>query len=179
MGELILLTGGSKSGKSALAEALAVDFGPPLYYIATMQPFGAEAHAAIARHRAQRAGKGFTTCQQPTDLQDLRLPPGCAALVEDLGNLLANETFSARAQDPVGKICAGIAALRAQTGLLVLVGNQVDGDGIAYPPETQAYVRHMGTLACQLARQADRVIEAVCGLPLMLKGVLPPCLAQR
>ena len=54
-----LLIGGAASGKSGYAEALLLR-GParPLVYIAAMEPFGPEAEARIARHRALRAGKG-------------------------------------------------------------------------------------------------------------------------
>ena len=45
-----LVTGGSGSGKSAYAEQCILDFGGTRrVYIATMQPFGAEGQARIAR----------------------------------------------------------------------------------------------------------------------------------
>ena len=37
-----IVTGGSGSGKSAFAEALAMELGEKRYYIATMYPFGEE-----------------------------------------------------------------------------------------------------------------------------------------
>ena len=53
-----LVTGGSGSGKSAYAEQCILDFGGTRrVYIATMQPFGAEGQARIARHRKLRAAK--------------------------------------------------------------------------------------------------------------------------
>ena len=56
-----LITGGSKCGKSSFAEKLLNDFTGRKIYIATMQPFGADAFEAIERHRKMRAGKGFET----------------------------------------------------------------------------------------------------------------------
>ena len=56
------VTGGSGSGKSAYAEQCILDFGGTRrVYIATMQPFGAEGQARIARHRKMRAAKQFST----------------------------------------------------------------------------------------------------------------------
>ena len=53
-----LVTGGSGSGKSAYAEQCILDFGGTRrVYIATMQPFGAEGQARIARHRKMRVAK--------------------------------------------------------------------------------------------------------------------------
>ena len=60
---LILVTGGSGSGKSEYAEntavSLAEEKGLPLYYIAAMRPFGEEGRRRVERHRRLRAGKGL------------------------------------------------------------------------------------------------------------------------
>lgn len=65
-----LVTGGSGSGKSAYAEQCILDFGGTRrVYIATMQPFGAEGQARIARHRKMRAAKKFSTIECYTNLK--------------------------------------------------------------------------------------------------------------
>ena len=58
---IILLTGGSACGKSTYAESIAVKTPMPRYYIAAMKPYGEESEIKIARHRAMRGEKGFTT----------------------------------------------------------------------------------------------------------------------
>ena len=59
---MVLVTGGSGSGKSAYAENRVMQFGDgSRIYIATMFPFDEESHRRIARHRKMREGKGFTT----------------------------------------------------------------------------------------------------------------------
>ncbi len=173
---MILVTGGSKCGKSRMAETIAVSCERPHYYIATMMPFGEESLAAIERHRAMRRDKGFVTVERYTDLHTLRLPDRGAALLECMGNLCANEMFSANAEHPKEKILQGIAALNAQTELLIIVTNQVGADGVTYPQETMRYIRTLGAINAALAQSADCVIEAVCGLPLVLKGEKPICL---
>ena len=59
---LAVITGGSGSGKSEYAESVATSLAKrdrlPLYYIATMRPFGAEGKWRVERHRKLRAGKG-------------------------------------------------------------------------------------------------------------------------
>ena len=73
---LLFITGGSGSGKSAYAEDRITASGlASRAYIATMEPFGAEAAARIARHRAMRAGKGFATFECPRNLEVLPVPP--------------------------------------------------------------------------------------------------------
>ena len=60
----VLVTGGSKCGKSHFAESLFNDLEGEKIYIATMQHYGEEAFAAIERHRKMRSGKGFETIEQ-------------------------------------------------------------------------------------------------------------------
>jgi len=54
MGNLILITGGARSGKSAYAESLASATGNDVLYIATALPIDNEMEARIAMHRERR-----------------------------------------------------------------------------------------------------------------------------
>lgn len=61
---MILVTGGSGSGKSAFAEDCIVAFGNARrIYIATMYPFDEESRKRVKRHQAMRQGKGFDTLE--------------------------------------------------------------------------------------------------------------------
>lgn len=71
---LIMVTGGSGSGKSEFAEQCCMKLCPgKKIYIATMQPFGTEGAARIQRHKKLRAGKHFQTVECYTDLGNLNL----------------------------------------------------------------------------------------------------------
>ncbi len=171
---MILVTGGSKSGKSRIAESLLSGCAGRKIYLATMEPFGSEAARAIERHRKARAGKGFETVEKPRDLHEITLPRGSAVLLECLSTLCANEMFSAKEPaDPTEKILRGIDALEKQTERLIVVTSNVGCDGIAYPPETMEYIRVLGGLNQRLARRSEAAVEAVCGIPVTLKGALP------
>ena len=81
----ILISGGANSGKSSLAEQLAVAQSfQPRYYFATMQVWDAECARRIERHRQQRAGKDFQTVEVPTNLLETisTLPQGGCGLLE-------------------------------------------------------------------------------------------------
>ncbi len=170
---LILVTGGAASGKSAIAESLCLSH-TPRFYLACMQPFGAEGEARIARHRAMRSGKGFTTVERYTDLASLVLPARGVVLLEDLGNLAANEMFStAPVSDPFDAVMRGIDALLLQCERLVVVTDEIFSDGVAYELLTEAYQEALGRINRAVAARADAVIEAVANLPILLKGELP------
>ncbi|MBP0955979.1 MAG: bifunctional adenosylcobinamide kinase/adenosylcobinamide-phosphate guanylyltransferase [Oscillospiraceae bacterium] len=169
---LTVITGGSKCGKSSIAEDILSRFNGKKIYIATMEPYCKEAHAAIERHREMRLGKGFETVEKYTDIHELDLPDRCGVLLECACNLMANEMFSAGEKEPVRKIIKGIGKLSERASEVIIVTNSVGEDGIEYPKETMDYIKNMGILNCALSERADRVIEAVYGIPVMLKGSL-------
>jgi len=74
---LVVVTGGSGSGKSAFAEETVLSFGEARrIYIATMQAFDEESHRRIRRHRHMRAGKGFETIERYIELECAAHPEG-------------------------------------------------------------------------------------------------------
>ena len=172
---LILVTGGAANGKSRFAESLCLNQPQPRFYLAAMQPYGAEGEARITRHRAMRAGKGFTTIERYTDYASLVLPARGTALLECICNLTANEMFDANGavSDPVERVLSGVFAVYAQCETLIVVTNDVGSDGVAYDPATTAYLAALGAINSALAAKADTVVELVAGIPLVLKGELP------
>ena len=100
-----LVIGGAASGKSEYAESLLLGRPGPRYYLATMEPAAdGECRARIERHRALRAGKGFATIERAVDLRGLALPARGDVLLEDLGNLAANELYSPAGAGPDGAL---------------------------------------------------------------------------
>lgn len=171
-----LIVGGAASGKSGYAESLILRAGGmPRTYIAAMEPFDDESRARIARHRAMRAGKGFETVECYRGLEDVRLPRGGAVLLEDVGNLTANELYGpgGAGEDTVKAVLRGVDALRAQCGELVVVSNDVFSGGADYAGDTERYLRMLGLIDCALAARADNVAELVCGIPVYHKGKEP------
>lgn len=169
---LILVTGGAASGKSEHAERIICDRACRRLYLATMQPFGKAAEARIARHRALRQGKGFDTLERSIDLAGIALDTWYdGILLEDLGNLAANELFAPEGakEEAFCSIVAGIERLQECCETLVVVTNEVFSDGLPYPSETLRYVRLMGQLHTVLTARAQAVYESVCGILLPIK----------
>lgn len=191
-----LIIGGSASGKSSYAERLTVSLpgDGPRIYLATMEAFGAEAQARIARHRQMRRGRGFETLECTRNLTSAQVPPGSNVLLEDMGNLVANELFGepvtvlpetttedidmdsdtvlpegTPAQiDITSKILAGVEQLRSRSVHLTIVTNDVFSAGNEYEGDTDRYLRVLADVNRAMAARADRVVEVICGQPVIL-----------
>ena len=169
---LTLVVGGAASGKSAYAERLVLQTALPRYYLATMQVWDAECAARVEKHRRMRAEKQFETLECPLHLGAVRLPARGTALLEDLGNLTANELY-----DPAGAgeaaasaILDGLGRLAAQCEHLVVVSNEVFSGGADYAGDTDRYLKALAQINNALAARADAVVRVVCGIPVYYKG---------
>ena len=170
---LILVTGGSGSGKSAFAESVVMGLKTrPNLYIATMYPFDEECHRRITRHRLMRRDKGFETLECYTGLKDAKIPSSGTTLLECMSNLLANEQFELGGTDEeiLDRIQLGIQNLKEQTEDLIIVTNEIFSDGCRYDAETVRYIRLLGNLNIRMAEEADAVTEVVYGIPIRRKG---------
>lgn len=119
---MILVTGGSGSGKSAFAEDCVVSFGKTdRIYIATMYLLMKKAGNVSGRHRKVRQGKGFETVECYTGLDKIRLPENCTVLLECMSNLVANEMFQEEGahENTVEAVLKGVRHIREQAGNLV------------------------------------------------------------
>lgn len=170
---MILITGGSGSGKSLIAEKIGFSLKKDkLYYIATMEAYDSECLERISRHRKQRAGKGFITAEIPYNIISAadNFEKNSSALIECISNLLANEQFDRCSPDPVYEITEGIFKLREGLENIIIVTNETAED---IPPKSGnmiQYLRNIGRINRILAEKSDVVIEAVCGVPLFLRG---------
>ena len=169
---LMLVSGGAASGKSRFAEELITKSGiQPRFYAATMALADDESARRAARHRAMRAGKGFETLEFQRARQSPALPPGCAVLLEDLPNLIANEWFGPLGPEGAeARVLSALSGLAARAALLVVVAGELSRDGVSYDPQTSAYLDCFTRLGRALAAEADRVYEVVCGIPILVKG---------
>jgi adenosylcobinamide kinase/adenosylcobinamide-phosphate guanylyltransferase len=165
---LTLVLGGTRSGKSAFAEAMFAGQGSKLY-IATGMAFDDEMRERITLHRDRR-GPPWRTIEEPLALaeclrensrKDQPILVDCLTLW--LGNLMAAERDIDK---DFHALCTSLADL---PGAVVLVSSEV---GLGIVPDNamaRAFRDHAGRLHQTLARQADRVAFIAAGLPLLLK----------
>lgn len=173
---MVLVTGGSGSGKSAYAEDRVLAFGDaPRIYIATMYPFDAESLKRVERHRKMRCGKGFETIECYTGLKNISLPAGSTVLLECMSNLVANEMFreDGAGEKAVEMIMEGICAAEEQSENLVIVTNEIFSETTGYEGDTERYREYLGRVNQMLAEEADEVVEVVYGIPVHVKQRIP------
>ena len=171
---ICVFSGGSGSGKSELAEKYAVNLwnksgkkSSGLYYYATIRVWDREGELLVENHRKQRAGRGFITEECPSRLNTQITDS--VILLECLSNRLANSMFSDKDEDPERLILDEIYTL-SEGNSVVVVTNEIFSDGEEYDAETERYRRMLGRLNCELSRQAELVVESVCGIPVVQKG---------
>lgn len=164
---IAVVLGGTRSGKSDVAErlALAAASNDSVTYIATAPPaVDANFAARIEVHRGRRPPSWSTMeCAHPRDLLTHLQRSTGVVLVDSLG------TWVARHDEFVVESKGLLDVLRARQGHTIVVGEEV---GLAVHPPTEVgrrYVDAVGTLNQQLAAVADQVLLVVAGrvVPLM------------
>ena len=175
----ILLLGGSKSGKSHLAQELCSTLckGRPLYYWATMQPVDEEDRLRIRKHLEDRAGWGFETVERGKKLPEAltEIAPVGTVLFDSLTAYLANEMFGENGFDAsaAARCIKELETVSASFENFVCVCDDLWRDGEIYDAWTESYRKGLAEICKSLAAEFDIVCEVVCGLPHLWKGALP------
>ena len=173
---LQFVLGGARSGKSSLAEGLArsaARTGGALTYVATAQAYDTEMEERIAQHVVDR-GPDWNTIEAPLDLKQVVLSrkDGEVVLIDCLTLWLSNILLANR---DVEATCSDLVeALSACRAHVVCVSNDV---GMGLVPDNSLGRRFrdaQGRLNQMVAARAGLAVLVVAGLPLVLKGNLPP-----
>jgi adenosyl cobinamide kinase/adenosyl cobinamide phosphate guanylyltransferase len=163
---ITLVLGGTRSGKSEVAESLTAGAADRATYVATGSPSDAEMAARIAEHRARRPS-GWTTVEATTDLPDVLTTVEGRAVVDSLGSWVA--AHADLAPDVAG-LCRVLTGRDADT---IVVSEEV---GLGVHPPTEAgrrFADALGELNRSVADIADDVLLVVAG------RVLPLARADR
>jgi len=178
MGNIVLVTGGVRSGKSVLAEKLASTHGA-IVYIATCEVRDEEMAERIRLHQERRPGH-WKTAEAPLDLMGAAQQDDTSCLLIDcLGLwvtncLLANEDRnlanpSGFMQEMREKTRELLELLSARQGNSILVTNEV-GFGLVPPYKMGRVFRDcLGIVNATAAEAARDVYLCTVGLPVALK----------
>jgi len=185
MGDLTLVLGGARSGKSDFATALARSLGGErVLFVATAEAGDEEMARRIALHRARRPA-GWTTLEVPRGLAEALRPhlEGVGAVLVDCITILVSNLLLPLGPEPdphlgertvEGEIEGLLALVQEAPAPFVVVSNEV---GLGLVPETplgRLYRDLLGQANRALARSARRVYLLVAGLALEVKGQAMP-----
>lgn len=169
-GELsALVLGGTRSGKSAHAEQMALSSGDAPHYIATSQVFDGEMAHRITLHKNRR-GPQWSLAEEPLRLCEAigTAPENCSAILVDcltlwLSNLMHHEcdvpAESTKLLDLIPSLTKPVIFVSSEVGMGIVPENALARD----------FRDHQGHLNQRLAATVDRVDFIAAGLPLTLK----------
>lgn len=161
----VLLLGGARSGKSALANQIATRSREPVTFIATAEPRDGEMRERIERHRSERPD-GWTTIEEPIDLLSAvtRAPAGNLVVIDCLTLWVANLLERGHNDEDVIAMAGGLArALGAREGRAVVISNEV---GLGIVPDNQlarTFRDMLGSVNTAFAALAQRTGLLVAG----------------
>jgi adenosylcobinamide kinase / adenosylcobinamide-phosphate guanylyltransferase len=166
----VLLTGGARSGKSALAVALAERDGADVVFLATGQRGDDEMAARIARHRAERPSH-WTTVEEPVRLVEAigAVEPSACLIVDCLSLWVANHLEAQSAARVEGAAAAGADVAAARSGTTIVVTNEVGLGIVPATPLGRGYRDLLGRVNAIWAERATEAYLVVAGrlLPLL------------
>lgn len=177
--KITLILGGARSGKSSHAQHLAEMTAKPVTFIATAQALDEEMTARIQKHRLERP-TSWETLEVPYELavyvpqiqSDVIILDCITLLVSNLlmqfvkDDLVDEELFMEAVRKELEAL---IAAIHVQDQDWFIISNEV-GLGLVPPYQMgRVYRDALGWANQRLAREADKVIFMVAGIPTTIK----------
>lgn len=185
MGKMILVTGGSRSGKSTYAEKLAASYGENVMYIATSVPFDDEMKDRVRRHRESRPAHWGTLEAYKNLKQVYMLPDQFEVVLLDCITVMVTNLLFETVQGDFEKLDEkefGVAeklilkeiedfviASKQENKTVVIVTNEL-GCGLVPEYKSGRVFRDIaGRVNQYIASKADEVYFTVCGIPMKVK----------
>jgi histidinol-phosphate/aromatic aminotransferase/cobyric acid decarboxylase-like protein/adenosyl cobinamide kinase/adenosyl cobinamide phosphate guanylyltransferase len=172
---LTLVIGGTRSGKSARAEALARATGRPVRYVATADGADPSMAGRIAAHAARRPADWTTVEANGTLLGALEEAAGACVLVDGLGPWIATAQHRGAGDTVLAEVDRLAAA--AGAGAEVIVVAEEAGQGLLpMDAVSRDWLDLLGEATQRLAAAAQRVELVVAGRPVALAStpLAPP-----
>lgn len=182
MGKIILVTGGSRSGKSRYAQEAAEALPGPRVFIATCPVIDNEMQRRIRKHQDARRGRGWQTIEEPLDIESaVRKAHRFDGVVVDcltlwINNLMyeAEHAGNKISEEDIAVRCRGLlAACEAHPGTILFVTNEIGMGIIPENPMARLYRDLAGSCNQIMARASHRLVLLISGQPLELKKESP------
>ena len=173
------ILGGARSGKSSHAQHLAVETGKPVTFIATAQALDDEMSRRIQQHRLERPAE-WKTLEIPCDVEShISQIKSDVVILDCITLLVSNLLMQFVKEDRVeeapfllavqNEIEGLISAIKEQRQSWFIISNEL-GLGLVPPYQMgRVYRDALGWANQRLAREANKVIFMVAGIPTVIK----------
>ncbi len=179
MARIILITGGSRSGKSAYAQTIAESISGIRTYVATCPVIDEEMEKRIQKHREMRQASSWQTIEETRDLAGAlkRARESKAIMVDCLTLWINNLMYEAELQgkdvteEDIAVLCKEVIEVCDDLpGTVIFVTNEVGMGIIPENPASRLYRDLAGRCNQIIACRADAVTFMISGLPMNIKG---------
>lgn len=175
--EVMLFTGGARSGKSDMALRWAEAKATQRYFIATARAEDEEMTSRIARHQLQR-GVGWHTLEVPLHIvqamQDAHTTGAGVIVVDCITMWLSNFMDVRLSEKTILERAETFSAWLNDAPLPMAIVTGELGMGMVPQNALGRSFRDMhGVINQMLASVASTVVLACCGLPVLVKGKMP------
>ncbi len=165
MGQVILVTGAARSGKSEWAERLASESGKRVVYVATAQRYEGDLDwdARIDQHVARRS-EHWRSLEVPFDLAGaigLGIESECF-LIDSLGSWVGNSLEMSEADWRSACDCL-IASVESSIASFIFVSEETGWGVIPVYPMGRLFRDRLGRLVRELGQVADQTFLVVAG----------------
>lgn len=169
MKQIILVTGGSRSGKSSYAEKLALSLSETPVYIATARIWDEEFRQRVLHHQARR-GSEWTNIEEEKELSRHRLK-GRVILIDCVTLWSTNFFFDLHSDvnNSLDAIKTEFNAFTAQDATFIFVTNEIGLGGVSESEVQRKFTDLQGWVNQYIAQKADQVVLMVSGIPMKIK----------
>lgn len=165
-----MITGGQRSGKSRMAEQLALSLSPTPVYIATARVWDEEFRHRVELHQ-QRRGPEWTTHEEPLDVSSIPLGKEDTVLF-DCVTLWATNWFFECGEDcdkALGNMKEQLTGLCRKCRNIIFVTNEIGLGGVAENAMQRRFTDLQGYINQHIADKASEVHMAISGIDVRIK----------
>lgn len=167
--EIILITGGQRSGKSSFAQKLALSLSPEPIYLATSRVWDEEHRRRIDHHKSER-GIGWTTIEEEKNISKHDFT-GKVVLIDCITLWATNYFF-----DLDSDVKSAYEAIKEEFDTLILqntqfifVTNEIGMGEMSQNDLQRKFADLQGWVNQYIASKADTVYLMVSGIPVKIK----------
>ncbi|MDM8336212.1 bifunctional adenosylcobinamide kinase/adenosylcobinamide-phosphate guanylyltransferase [Mediterranea massiliensis] len=169
MKQIILITGGARSGKSSYAEELALKLSEHPIYMATARIWDEEFRQRVQKHQ-ERRGPEWTNIEEDKYLSKYKVE-GRVVLIDCVTLWCTNFFFDHQSsvKEALDEAKQEFDLFTKQDATFIFVTNEIGLGGTSENLIQRKFTDMQGWMNQYIASKADKVTLMVCGIPVTVK----------